>query len=159
VQLKRKLKLVGQIVAHTVAAVLGTSLLTYPVARLVRPNTTGGIIIREWVCSILFAAFLGALLAGYGKWEAANWAWIIPGAIFLVRALIYAVTWRTAFFSTFSGYECAIGLQRHDCQDFLEFSVPLIRGVSYSAGVWLATRISSSRNATAEEDVAPVQRQ
>lgn len=94
----RRLKFSGQIIAHTMAAILGTTLIVGPIAKLVRPDTGGGIILREWICSILFAGLLGCLLGGYRKSDAANWAWIIPGAIFLVRALIYVVTWRTAFF-------------------------------------------------------------
>ena len=137
----RRLKFSGQMIAHTIAAILGTTLIVGPIARLVRPDTGGEIIIREWICSILFAGLLGCLLGGYRKSDAANWAWIIPGAIFLVRALIYVFTWRTAFFSTFSGHECAIGLQKHDCLDFFDFSLPLIRGVSYSTGAWLFGRL------------------
>lgn len=150
----RKLKFVGYVVADTLAAILGTTLLAHPVAKLVRPDTGGGIMIREWICSILFAAFLGSLIGGYRKSDTAKWAWVIPGAIFLGRALLYVTTWRTAFFSTFSGHECAIGLQQHDCQDFLNFSVPLIRGASYSGGAWLFGRLSSRPDETAHETSA-----
>lgn len=142
------LRFVGNVVLHTVAAIFGTMLLATPVSRLVRADTAGGVILSSWISSIVFGALIGALIAGYRKSETANWAWVIPGVIFVCRAGIYLGTWRTAFVSTFSGYECAIGLQHHNCEDFFVFSIPLIRGASYSAGAWLVMRFSHRSNET-----------
>lgn len=85
--------------------------------------------------------------------KTAGWAWVIPAVFFSWRALIYALTLRTGFATHFSGYDCAIGLQKHDCDEFFAVTVPLIRGLSYSAAARLASRITS-RGAQKNESAA-----
>lgn len=129
-----KVRFVGHVVLDSIAAVFGTTFLEYNLSRLLHSDTGGGFICRTWIASVLLAGFLGAVIARYGKPKTAVWAWVLPGLVFCGRTAVYMAMWRTGFVATFSGYECAVGLQRHDCQDFLEFTVPLIRGTSYSVG-------------------------
>ena len=140
------MRFVVYVVADSVAAIFGTTLVSHTLAKFLRAGSAGGVILREWVLSILIAGLLGALIAAYRKSNTSIWAWVLPGLAFLLRALLYVTRWRTAFFATFSGYECAISLQQHDCQDFFVFSVSLIRAASYSAGAWLVMNFSHRKN-------------
>lgn len=156
-----KMKFIGYVVANTIAATFGPALLDGEIAHAMRPKTAVDVVWRSWLASILFAGLMGALIARYRRSETAIWAWALPGIIFLCRALLYVTMWRTGFIATFSGYECAIGLQRHDCQDFFVFSIPLIRGASYSVGAWLFLQVSTrslKASDVGSQDCVPIEK-
>jgi len=116
-----------------------------PVSPSFHPHTGLGIIWKEWITSIIFAGFLGVLAVRAVRFrtaKTARWAWVIPAVIFGWRALVYTLTWNTGFATHFSGYDCAIGLQKHDCSEFLTVTIALARGLSYSAAARLASRIA-----------------
>jgi hypothetical protein len=109
------------------------------------PHTGLGIISKAWITSIVFAGILGVVAVRVVRFrtaDTAEWAWVIPALIFSLRALIYPFTRSTGFATHFSGYDCGVGLQKHDCNEFFEVTIPLIRGVSYSAAARLASRIA-----------------
>jgi hypothetical protein len=135
-------------IVNTVIAVLGPAILGSLLRGFVRPRSGISIILTSWAASIIFAGLLGALATLNRTTETACWAWVLPSLFFAFGAVVYLLRWRTGFIAHFSGYECAIGLQSSDCQDFLVFTVTLIRGIAYSAGARLLTWVSTDRKVT-----------
>jgi hypothetical protein len=137
-----RFRLVGYVVLNTLVALIGPALVS-SIFPPFHPHTGLGIIEKAWITSIVFAGFLGVVAVRAVLLNAANtaeWAWVIPAVIFLWRGLIYTLTKGTGFATHFSGYDCAIGPQKHDCTEFLAVTIPLVRGLSYSAAARLASR-------------------
>jgi len=135
-------RLIGYVVLNTLAALLGPVVLSSSLPPF-HPHTGLGIIQKAWITSIVFAGFLGVVAVRAVRLNAAKtaeWAWVIPAVIFSWTALSYTLTRSTGFAPHFSGYDCAIGLQKHDCTEFLAVTIPLVRGLSYSAAARLASR-------------------
>jgi hypothetical protein len=94
----------------------------------------------EWITEIVGGALFGVVAAKIGWSKAAVWLWLIPTAVFVLAAGGYLshhqpsfLTRNTGFISHFSGYDCVLGLQGSECNDYLRFTLPLIRVLSYSA--------------------------
>jgi len=137
-----RFRLVGYVILNTLVALLGPAVLSSSLPPF-HPHTGVGIIQKAWITSIVFAGFLGVVAVRAVRLHAGKapeWAWVIPAVIFSWRALIYTLTRSTGFATHFSGYDCAIGLQTHDCTEFLAVTIPLVRGLSYSTGARLASR-------------------
>lgn len=140
-----RLRILGSIVLNTVMALVGPAVLSSSLPQF-HPHTGLGVIWRVWITSIIYAGFFGIVavrMVLFRTAKTAGWAWVIPAAIFFWRALSYMLTRSTGFATHFSGYDCAIGLQRHDCDEFFAVTVPLIRGLSYSAAARLASGITA----------------
>lgn len=138
-----KLRFFGNVALDTIIAVFGTAVLESSLPHRT-PHSGDEIIWRIWMTSTVVATVLGVLATRYGARKTAVWAWIIPVGVFAVGALFYASRWSTGFATHFSGYDCAVGLQKSDCRDFFGITVPVIRGLSYSAAAQLTLRIWQS---------------
>jgi hypothetical protein len=114
--------MIGYVVLNTIAAVFGPGLLESSLPDVFHPRSGPGIVWKLWITSLILSALLGMLATRSRVSETARWAWLIPAVVFSTRALVYASTRSTGFASTFSGYDCAVGLQKHYCYDFLEFT-------------------------------------
>jgi hypothetical protein len=135
-------RLISYVVLNTLVALLGPVVLSSSLPPF-HPHTGLGIIQKAWITSIVFAGFLGVVAVRAEPLNAAKtaeWAWVIPAVIFSWTALNYTLTRSTGFATHFSGYDCAIGLQKYDCTEFLAVTIPLARGLSYSAAAKLASR-------------------
>jgi hypothetical protein len=133
----RGLKFCGAFVLNTLAALLGTAVLKAPLAEVFRPHSLTGILWEEWILSIVVACCIG-----FGVWQtwrstAAKWIWLLPALWFGVRILI-AYGSRGVWFH-FSGAGCVNGSASVECRNFLVFTVPCIRGVSYSLGAYVSS--------------------
>src|SRR5215831_10884286 len=136
-----KLGWVGYVVLNTLIAVFATAAIQTRLPHAVS-HSGADVIWRVWITSTAIAALLGVFAARFRTSKSAGWAWLIPGGVFAFTALLYLFGGNTRFWTHFSGHDCAVGLQGADCNDFLSITVPLIRGLSYSAAARLALRIS-----------------
>jgi hypothetical protein len=117
----------------TLFAVLGTAGIEAVVGPLYRPHSGHSAILKAWTLDVVVASLLGVIVQLSLKNTTMNWAWVLPAAAFSVRASSYAVS-AGNLFGHFSGQACAVELQGTPCTDFFLFTVPLIRGLSYSVG-------------------------
>lgn len=99
------------------------------------------------ISDILFAvvaAFIIALLAHLTiNARMAQWTWIPFVIWFAYGAAEYVMTPSSSimmvksFWPHFSGLNCAIKGGPASCYDFFIFSVPVLRGLSYSGAIWM----------------------
>jgi len=136
-----RVRLIGNVVLDTIFAVFGTAVLASGIPRSV-PHSGADVIWRAWIVSTVIAGLLGILATRYRAAGTEVWAWLIPAGVFVCRASLYAFN-RSGLVTHFSGYDCAIGLQKSDCTDFLVFAVPLIRAASYSTAALLTRRAAT----------------
>ncbi len=94
----------------------------------------------------LFAALAAAMIAIslHLVWRLvqARWAWVLFLLWFGSGAAFYLLVAAphgpgSDFWKHFSGFNCALRGGRAACYDFFIFTVPLLRGVSYSLTAWL----------------------
>ncbi len=94
----------------------------------------------------LFAALAAAMIAisVHLVWRLiqAQWAWVLFLIWFGSGAAFYLLVAAPNgpggdFWKHFSGFNCALRGGRVSCYDFFIFTVPLLRGVSYSLTAWL----------------------
>ena len=137
-----KVRAMGYVVLNTLIAVFGTAVVETKIPHAV-PHSGADVIWREWITSTIIAALLGVLASHYRTSKTARWAWLIPAGVFAFTALLYLFGRNIRFWSHFSGYECAVGLEEADGHAFLSITVPLLRGVSYPAAALFALRISA----------------
>jgi hypothetical protein len=144
--LRNRSRLLLCVFLNTLLAVFGPAALEV----LVRPSRIINIyalwwhsprafLARQWVTEIVAGALFGVVAGKVGWSKAAVWSWLIPGAVFVCAAGVYLahhqlgfLSGNTGFISHFSGYDCAFGLQRSECSDYLGFTLPLTRVLSYS---------------------------
>jgi hypothetical protein len=137
-----KLRVIGNVLLDTLIAVFGTAALESSIPHPV-PQSGANVIWRVWITSTAIASLLGVLATRYRASKTGVWAWLIPAGVFAFSALLYAFSRSTGFATHFSGYDCAIGLQKSDCNEFFIVTVPFIRGASYSTAALLTLRISA----------------
>ena len=142
----KRLRTSASVAVNTVVAVFGTAVLESPLARALHARNGSAVIWREWITSIVVALALGFAVKRSWKSSGAVWAWILPTVFFVFKVLTDLGSGRVA--SQFSGYECAVELVGGGCRIFLLVTVPLVRGVAYSAGAAFAgtKQIRSSSN-------------
>jgi len=145
-----KLRLFGNVILDTLIAVFGPAVLESGIPHRA-PHSGAEIIWRVWITSIVIASVLGVLVTRYRSSRTGMWAWLIPATVFAVRALLYVSGRSTGFASHFSGYDCAIGLQKSHCNDFLGVTLPFIRGLFYSTTALLTLRVLA-RGTNAERE-------
>jgi hypothetical protein len=125
------LKTLATVAINTMIAVFGTAVLESPLARIFHPKTGFGVISREWILSLIFAGALGFFIPRSWTNRGARWSWIIPLAWFSLGFLAHMALGRMV--GRLSGYDCAVQLGRPGCRDFFLFTLPLARGLAYSA--------------------------
>src|SRR5947207_15797986 len=135
-----RLRLIGNVILDTLFAVFGTAVFSSGIPRSV-PHSGADVIWRTLIVSTVIAALLGILATRYRSAGTEVWAWLIPAGVFACRALLYTFNRRPWLLTNFSGYDCAIGLQKSDCTEFFIFTVPLVRAASYSTAALLTLQV------------------
>ena len=145
---------VGMFVLDTLIALLGTAILDTCFSRIFSVHSISGVIRREWVLSILCAAFVGFFM--YRTWRSgtSKWVWTIPTLWFIFGCLVVLGSTREHgvfsgsngsalgnFWTQLSGSDCNSGAHAPGCRDFFVFTIPFVRAVSYSAAAFLSSRI------------------
>ena len=145
--ISRTARIAGLSILDLLGAVLVPAIIEGSVWRLVPVHSVGAVVLKEWCLSVPIAAFMGFMM--YRSWHSrsSKWVWIPVGFWFGLRALPFifrphvhgVLAENSGFWFHFSGAACSIDIS--NCHDFLVFSVPLIRALSYSIAALLASKI------------------
>jgi hypothetical protein len=127
----------GWFILDAGGALLGTAIAESSLYRIFPVHSAADVLLKESSLSVLFAALIG--FAAFWKWRSktSKMVWIL----FVLWFGFGVVVTRWA---QLSGAACSITLSKFDCQTFFLFTVPLIRGLSYSCGALLASWIYGS---------------
>ena len=135
---------VGMLLVNTIGAVVGVTIVEEPLKLMIPTHSPAAVVGKEWVFSIVCAALLGFL--GSRTWLGATTqrTWILTSILFGLGVLVHSNHPSSGasignLWSLFSGTDCAVGLNRFDCVKFFVFTVPFIRGLSYSSGALLSS--------------------
>jgi hypothetical protein len=132
----RTLRFVALLFANAFVAVFGTAMAESPLYRfLPTPHTVSTVLLKETVVSIIVAA-----LIGFGMWrtwrsEPAKWTWIVTCPWFVFAGL--APTHSSYFGSLFPINNPGPG----EVRSFLSFTIVAIRGIAFSIGAYISSRI------------------
>jgi hypothetical protein len=136
-----RLRTRGMFLLDTLVAVLGTPFLESPFYKLVPVHSISGTAWKEWTLSISLAAFIGFFM--YRTWRSgtAKFAWVLPSLAFCAVVLLPLGyhSQLQKFWAAFAEGKCDASLGV-TCSVFVAFTAAFLRGFSYSAGAWLATK-------------------
>jgi len=135
----RGLRFVGLVIAHTIAATIGTAVVEHAIWRVVPTRSIVGVLWKECILSTTCAT-----LIGFGMWRAwrtsqAKWSWVFPSAWFALGFLAKRGDVWGGLFGLHSGSV----LSTPDTKTFFVFTVPLIRGAFYSIGAYITSLLYS----------------
>jgi hypothetical protein len=146
-----RVKFCAALILNVFVAIMGTVVLETAVGKVFHPQSVTAVIWKEWVLSVFCAALLGFNMWRIWRMSASKWTWVIPSCWFAWRLILASSFTHRSIWSQFSGADCENGLQAIGCQNFFVFTIPFIRGVSYSVAAHLGSipfRLSTSRSAT-----------
>ena len=146
----RVLIFVGALLLNTCIALLCTPLLKAGIGNTFHPHSFSGLLWKWWTLDLLCAAGLGFAISRLWRSRSALWTWVLPVLWFALGFAALpggnqSVLVGKSVWSQFSGSECVSGLQSLGCRKFFLFTLPLVRGVSYSLGVYISSILSQSR--------------
>lgn len=146
----RPLRFFGLLILHLIVALVGTAILEHTIWKVIPSHSVMAVLWKEWTLSITIAASIGFLTRCKWQDEAAKWTWLLP-------ALWFGLRWIVALgsggaWSQLSGSGCANGSQV-ECSNFFVFTIPFIRGTSYSLGVYVCSLIQRAQGPSAS--IAP----
>ena|ERR1039458_3499388 len=133
----RVLKFGGLLVVNLVVAVIGTAILDTGMRRVIPPHSIAAMVWKEFILSIICAAFIG-----FGMWRtwrnsAAKWTWVLPAVWFAFGYL--TIAGHGEVWGRLSGFGSRSVLSAPDVRSFFLFTVPLVRAISYSVGAYLSS--------------------
>lgn len=142
----------GSLSLDVLISLLGPTIVALPLYQLIMPSSATAVTSLEWILSVVLAGTLGFLAYRTWQTDTARVSWVI---FFLWFAFGLVAKFRLVSISDlwlqFSGIECTRSLLNLDCQTFPLFTLPLVRGLSYSAGAFLAVRIYSCAHANPDK--------
>ena len=137
----RALKFSGFVVMNVIIAVIGTAILDTGVRRSIPSHSIAAILWKECILSIICGAGIGFSVSRIWRNSAAKWTWVLP-AVWFAFALI-AVAGRGQVFGRLFGFGSG-NFGAAEIRTFFAFTVPLLRGVSYSAGAYISSLVYST---------------
>jgi len=145
--------------ADVLMSFLGPLILSLPIHWLVPSTSATGVISMEWILSMVLAGALGFFAYRTWRTRTARFTWVIFVLWFVFGLLVklrFAIDNASigSLWIQFSGIECTGSLLNLDCQTFPLLTIPLVRGLSYSAGAFLAARVDASAFAQGNADRA-----
>ena len=131
------LKFGGLLLVNLAVAVIGTAILDTALWRVISSHSVAVMVSKEFVFSIVCAAFIG-----FGMWRtwrnsAAKWTWVLPTVWFAFGYL--TIAGHGDVWGRLSGFGSESVLSAPDVRSFFLFTVPLVRAVSYSVGAYLSS--------------------
>jgi hypothetical protein len=147
----RALKFSGLLLINVLVALVGTAILETAASRVGPIHSLAGVLLKEWSLSIA-----GAALLGFGMWRTwrgnvAKWTWVLPTVWSAIR--FFTAVGNGAVWFHVSGAGCANGYRSIECRNFFMFTIPCIRGLSYSLGAFVSSLVFHARRPSAS--VAP----
>jgi hypothetical protein len=151
-----RFRLIPYVLINLLIALIGTSIAVTTVGRLFRPRSVVGILGTEYALSLLCAACLGFGVRRIWKTPAAQWTWVLPSALLLIRfvSALTAIASQSvlapsnSLWVQFSGLGCQYGLRSLECRNFFVFTLPFLRAVGYSLGAcvpgWVVSRMKET---------------
>ena len=149
----RSLKFVAALVVHTASAVIGTAVLESEIWRLFPSHSLAGVLWKEWLLGFACSGIIGFFV--WRAWSsAATWAWLLPGLWFLLGLILLHNPNSGAFaggtlWDRLSGIACN-NKSPVGCRSFFAFTVPFIRGVSYSLGAYVSSVAKKTKSESVE---------
>jgi hypothetical protein len=132
-----RVRFAGAVMANTLFAIFGTGVLERILMPLFRPQSPPAVLWKAWIASAILPAFIGYVVLRSWKSKTVKWAWVIPSILFAFRAFLYVGSRSGSLLFHFSGRECVTALRASDCRDFFLFTIPMVRGFSYSCAAYL----------------------
>ncbi len=137
----RVLKFGAFLAMNVIIAVIGTATLDVSVRNAIPLHSTVAVVWEEYLVSLICAAGLG--FAAWQKWgnSATKWTWVVPAAWFAFGFVVMAghgPIFGRLLFAPRSDSVLYDANGRSFFRTFYAFTVPLIRGVSYSLGAYLS---------------------
>jgi len=134
----RALLFVGALLLNTAIALLFTPVAEKAgIAKMFHPPSLAGLLLEWWILDFVCATGLGFSISRLWRNKSATWTWILPVLWFAFGFLGTALSGRSIW-SLFSGSDCINSLRSIGCRNFIVFTLPLVRGVSYSLGAYIA---------------------
>ena len=149
----RALKFCGLLILNVLVAVLGTAFLESAIANLYHPASISGVVLKTWCLSLLSAGLIGFLMWRTWRTSATKWTWLLSSIWFGLRAMTLLT--RGSLWAQFSGAGCQNGTHDPGCLNFFVFTIPFIRGLSYSIGAYLSSLVSSHSAQSKGEPLEP----
>jgi hypothetical protein len=140
----------GWVMINLLVAAIGTTFIESPLSSLIKVHTIPGILQRTYLLSAVCGCLLGYLV--YRRWQpsAAKWLWTAGVGLIALRVIFLQCTEhssvlfpaeRDSLWSAFSGTGCSGGVNAVGCRNWLVFTIPALRMVTYSAGAILCSRL------------------
>jgi hypothetical protein len=157
----RRLRFCGAVILHTIVAILGTAILESAIWKAFRAHSLAAILWKEWILSLLCAAFIGFFMWRTWRGSAALWAWMLPGLWFAFMFLLALPASQNpsalvggGLWTQFSGAACDSGPRALGCRNFFVITIPFVRGVAYSAGACLSSWVNKPKSQPASESLS-----
>jgi hypothetical protein len=152
-RLLRSLKFGAILILNVCVAVLGTAALEAEIGGAIHPRSITGLLWKWWTLDLLCAALIGFLMWRTWKTEASKWTWTLPAVLFGLRFTFafllreqQSVLHEGDLWSQFSGADCKSGWRPGSgCVNFFAFTAPFVRGISFSVGAYLASKVISQK--------------
>ena len=139
----RLLRPVGIVLGNFFTALIGTAILESELSHIVPSNAVSMLMAKEYFFSSFIPLALGYFVFWKWRYTSAKWVWTGGVVWFGQRTLMYWVSEASSgllgaghsVFREMSGSGCN-SRDLLSCNDFLGYTVPCLRTVSYSAGAW-----------------------
>jgi hypothetical protein len=131
------LKFSGLLLVNLIVAVFGTAILDTAVSRVIPSHSVAAVVWKEFILSVVLAAFIG-----FGMWRtwrnrAAKWIWVLPAAWFTFG--FFVIAGHGKVWGELSGFGSGSVLTVPDARSFFLFTIPLVRAISYSVGAYFSS--------------------
>ncbi len=161
-RLGSSLRWMGILLLHTLTALIGTAIVATPVERLWRPQTTSGVVMREWILSVTIALALGIFNQSAKKSRPGLYVWILPTGLAAVWSLAFVSIPRnsvlqptSSFTDVFSGRTCSLTGYSPECRAWIIFSISAARGICYSVGGLVGLKLHDHLKQTTAKSTEP----
>lgn len=147
----RSLKFSGILILNVFVAVLGTAALEGEIGSVIHPRSIVGLLWKWWSLDLFCAALIGFLVWRSWNAQASKWTWTVPAVWFGLR-FFFALMSREQptvlmgehdIWYQFFGADCQNGYRAGSgCVNYWAFTAPCVRGLSYSIGAYISSKVN-----------------
>jgi hypothetical protein len=137
-------------VLNVVIAIFGTAIVTSAFAFVLRPHTIEAILVKGYLTSAVVASLIGFFV--YRQWgsSSAKWVGVVGLLWFAFRLFTLLGGGLSGLWAEMSGTGCVNGVQNIACMNWLVFTLPTLRLISYSLGAWISFSSGARGDSTFE---------